>query len=763
VQREALVRLSVHGAVWQCGVIALMQRTPTKKSPVGWAASLVLLMASSAPAQLSNGGFEAGGGSLDSWSTFNNVIPNVLASTLTPLTGTHVAKVFGGFNGNPNYSGLLQNLPAGPGEFWEASCHARHNTGDALSGTDNHLLLKIEFYRVVGGTYGTSDMLLETGIIVLDAGSPLDTWTHHALQVIAPSETVEARIALVFVQEDSAPGAALIDDVAFSASVQDDPPTTGWSLVWQDEFDGAGVDPSKWRVEDLHLNKNNELQYYAPDEVYLQDGNLVLRSQERSYWGYDDDGYWRHFDYTSGLVESAGRFSTTYGRIEVCAKPPGTQGIWPAHWMLPTSGAWPPEIDIMELLGHQPNTVHMSQHWGTWPDVQSFTTSFTGPDYTQDFHVFAVEWWPDRIMWFVDDVAHAAHFDSIPQEPFYIILNTAVGGTWPGNPDGSTVFPQYHEIDYVRVYAPDTGGSAYVEFEDNTPGTAHADGVIDESEYCCSTTGINSGFADRIGETSLFFVDSGSDGRLHFAFEATAAWPMPGDFGVVIYLDTAPGGYGSTAALADVADSGRRMASGKGASGQQADLYFAPGFRADYAICLEPEAATIYQLGETSHTLINGAALGSETDILGGNEAAYHIDEGSSGLRIRELELRLEHIGVEQGESFMFVATMLSSSTAFRTNEFIGVATGNAWDAGNLGQSSAALKVADFIRFQSAPLYGDIDADGVVDMTDVELFVAALLGIPQDPAHLQRADLDGVGGANGEDVAAFILLALPNM
>jgi len=205
------------------------------------------------------------------------------------------------------------------------------------------------------------------------------------------------------------------------------------------------------------------------------------------------------------------------------------------------------------------------------------------------------------------------------------------------------------------------------------------------------------------------------------------------------------------------------MGSGNGNSGQSADLYFAPGFTADYAICVESETATIYELDSASHTLINGADLGAATDIFGGDEVSYHIDDGSAGLRIRELEVRLDHIGVGQGESFMLVATMLSSSTAFRSNEFIGVATGNSWDAGNLAQNTAALKVANFIRFKSAPLYGDIDVDGDVDFTDLGLFVDALLDFPQDPVHLERSDLDGVGGANGEDVAAFIMLALPSM
>src|SRR5262249_47531291 len=154
--------------------------------------------------------------------------------------------------------------------------------------TSNRLALKIEFYRVPNGAYGTADMVGENQIDVLTAGSPVGTWLPGSLSAVAPTGAVEARIALVFVQMNGAGGAALVDDV--TAAPAGPPPIVDWQMIWSDEFDGASIDASKWRVEDLHLNKNNELQYYAPDEVYLQNGNLVLRSRQRTYWGYDSDG-----------------------------------------------------------------------------------------------------------------------------------------------------------------------------------------------------------------------------------------------------------------------------------------------------------------------------------------------------------------------------------------------------------------------------------------------------------------------------------------
>ncbi len=222
------------------------------------------------------------------------------------------------------------------------------------------------------------------------------------------------------------------------------PDRPGWTLVWHDEFDGPALDPDKWRVEYAALVKNQELQFYTDDEVYIEDGCLVLRSRKRDYGGRA---------YTSGLVDTQHRFAQAFGRFEVRAKLPAGQGIWPAHWMLPEDHpAWPPEIDVMEALGHEPDTVHLTHHWGTYPNNASRGVPHKGPDFSADFHTFAIEWSPERIDWFIDDAPVYSSTADIPQIPFYLILNTAVGGHWPGNPDDNTVFPQHHRIDHVRVY-----------------------------------------------------------------------------------------------------------------------------------------------------------------------------------------------------------------------------------------------------------------------------------------------------------------------
>lgn len=230
-------------------------------------------------------------------------------------------------------------------------------------------------------------------------------------------------------------------------------PSASWHLIWSDEFDGPALDETKWRVEDAALVKNNELQYYAPDEVYLENGCLVLRSRARKLGGRN---------YTSGLVETRDRFAFLFGRVEIRAQLPRTQGLWPAHWMLPADGSWPPEIDIMESIGSQPNWVVMSLHNGQWPAIKTQSGEHLGPDYSEDFHVFALEWEPRELRWYIDGARCFSTTDGVPQKPFFIILNTAVGGDMPGEPDGNTVFPQYHRIDYVRVYGRPRPGTFFV-------------------------------------------------------------------------------------------------------------------------------------------------------------------------------------------------------------------------------------------------------------------------------------------------------------
>jgi len=233
-----------------------------------------------------------------------------------------------------------------------------------------------------------------------------------------------------------------------------------WTLVWQDEFDGAEIDNTKWRLDVGYTgDSNGELEIYTdrPENVYLEDGYLVIAALEENYRGYR---------YTSARLKTQGLHSWTYGRIEARIKIPSGQGLWPAFWMLGANYAtvgWPAcgEIDIMENIGKTPDTVRGTIHGpGYCRDEGIFADwTITGQRYADDFHLFAVNWEPGQISWFVDNTRYNTLTpESVPgkwvfDHPYFIILNVAVGGYWPGYPDATTRFPQHMYVDYVRVYS----------------------------------------------------------------------------------------------------------------------------------------------------------------------------------------------------------------------------------------------------------------------------------------------------------------------
>lgn len=238
-----------------------------------------------------------------------------------------------------------------------------------------------------------------------------------------------------------------------------------WQLVWADEFNGSGLDTSKWSYQTgtgtpLIGWGNNELQFYTtrPTNVDVFDGHLWIVAQRENFGG---------MQYTSARIRTRNKGDWRYGRIEMRAKLPTGRGLWPAFWMLPTDevfGGWPRsgEIDIMELVGHEPHRVHGTIHFGNaWPQNQWQGSSFTLPQgtFNDDFHTFWIEWEENQIRWHVDSTlyfvrvpSHLGAFNWPFNERFHIILNVAVGGNWPGSPDASTVFPQAMVVDYVRVY-----------------------------------------------------------------------------------------------------------------------------------------------------------------------------------------------------------------------------------------------------------------------------------------------------------------------
>jgi beta-glucanase (GH16 family) len=241
--------------------------------------------------------------------------------------------------------------------------------------------------------------------------------------------------------------------------------TSKWKMVWHDEFDGPALDPSKWvYVTGGNGFGNRELEYYTgrPQNIRIENGMLAIQALQEAFRGAD--GIKRNF--TSARIHTRGKFAQSYGRFEARIKVPFGQGIWPAFWMMgDVAKRWPAngEIDIMENIGREPSTVHGTIHGPGYSGEHGIGASFSLPSggrFRDDFHVYAVEWEPEAIRWFVDGAQyHSVTPASLPararwvyDHPFYLLSNLAVGGEWPGNPDGSSRFPQTMLVDYVRVY-----------------------------------------------------------------------------------------------------------------------------------------------------------------------------------------------------------------------------------------------------------------------------------------------------------------------
>jgi beta-glucanase (GH16 family) len=233
-----------------------------------------------------------------------------------------------------------------------------------------------------------------------------------------------------------------------------------WTLIWQDEFDRKEIDRIRWRLDVGYTGEaNGELEIYTDrsENACIENSCLVIAAREENYQGYR---------YTSARLKTQGLHSWVYGRVEARIKIPTGQGIWPAFWMLGedvTIRGWPDcgEIDIMENIGSRPDTVRGTIHGpgycrddGIWADY-----TLNGQKFADDFHLFAVEWEPNQIRWYVDNILYnTLTVENVPGKwvfghPFFILLNVAVGGYWPGYPDETTIFPQFMAVDYVRVYS----------------------------------------------------------------------------------------------------------------------------------------------------------------------------------------------------------------------------------------------------------------------------------------------------------------------
>ncbi|WP_273852812.1 carbohydrate binding domain-containing protein [Guptibacillus spartinae] len=240
-----------------------------------------------------------------------------------------------------------------------------------------------------------------------------------------------------------------------------------WNLVWEDEFNGESIDEDKWNfVQGGDGYGNNEWQHYTNREknARVEDGSLVIEAHKEQFGGND---------YTSAKLTTQNKGDWTYGRYEIKAKLPKGQGIWPAIWMMPTDyelySGWPAtgEIDIMELLGHDPDTVYGTLHYGKpWKNTGESYDLPVG-DFSDEYHTFTLDWEPGEFRWYVDGILYAKQNDWFTKNEneaapytypapfdrdFFMQLNLAVGGNWPGYPDDSTIFPNQMLVDYVKVY-----------------------------------------------------------------------------------------------------------------------------------------------------------------------------------------------------------------------------------------------------------------------------------------------------------------------
>jgi beta-glucanase (GH16 family) len=328
----------------------------------------------------------------------------------------------------------------------------------------------VDFATADGTAAAGTDYVAKTGTVTIPAQN-----TEGSIAITVVGDTIKEADETFDVVISNAKNATISgktgtatirndDTYVFIPSDGYETPTTytGYDKVWQDEFDGTALDLTSWGFDVGGGGwGNNELQYYTnnrPDNVYLNNGKLVIQAKKEPFSGRE---------YTSTRLLTKGKREFTFGRIDIRAKLPVDQGIWPALWMLGKKidqVSWPAcgEIDIMELVGKEPNNVYGTMHWAAANGSRVLDTKkYTLPSgtYADKFHVFSIVWEADKIEIFMDDISYSK-FDKTKvggaaypfNEPFFLIFNVAVGGQWPGSPDATTTFPQQMVVDYVRVF-----------------------------------------------------------------------------------------------------------------------------------------------------------------------------------------------------------------------------------------------------------------------------------------------------------------------
>lgn len=333
----------------------------------------------------------------------------------------------------------------------------------------------VSFRATVSGNFVAADI----GLAAPNANrlianrAAASTWERFRLEP-QPNGTVAIRAVAnnLLVSADLNLGGALIANRTSAQAWEQFIINTGGgrTLLWSDEFDS--INTANWNHEvGGHGWGNNELEYYTPGQnVFVQfdaaaGSNVAVLEARRDNPG-NFSCWYGTCQYTSSRMQTAGKRTFQWGRIEARLKLPQTQGIWPAFWMLgnnigqvgwPTSG----EIDIMEHVGFEPEITHGALHGPNYSGATPFAgTHYLNEIVSANYHVYAIEWDTNNIRWYVDGTQFYSVSRSQVQnygnwvfdQPFFILLNVAVGGNWPGSPNGSSTFPQRMYVDYVRVY-----------------------------------------------------------------------------------------------------------------------------------------------------------------------------------------------------------------------------------------------------------------------------------------------------------------------
>lgn len=414
---------------------------------------------------------------LVSWTWYGQSWGNTLNESGSPArNGNNYFKVFQGFTGSVNYSGIFQDYISGPDAKYSADGWAYTASNDSLAG-QNIAWIETTFRDATGKILALYRSATISTNAIGSGAFPKSTWIHlpvtnqydpntfvvtnTAATLTAPAGTHFVRYQIVFQGDALNSGGSLyFDDLALNQTGGS--PYGNWNVVWSDEFDGTEIDHDTWTY-DIGAGGwgNNELEYYTSrsENAFVADGLLNIVARRESFGGQN---------YTSARLKTQGLASWTYGRFEWRARFPSGVGVWPALWLLGTnitSVGWPKcgEIDAVELKGTSMTNVQGSLHSGS--DSTAIYTFPNGESAT-NFHTYVLDWTTNAFLFFVDGQLYQTQtnwwspvgpYPTPFNRPFFVIMNMAIGGNYVDNPsaggiNAGTVFPATMQVDYLRIY-----------------------------------------------------------------------------------------------------------------------------------------------------------------------------------------------------------------------------------------------------------------------------------------------------------------------